>query len=175
MALLRADQHPVADRWTRIADDQPVPAAGAVILSHARLEAEAEHLWHRPDGLGVELTPADPVETITDWLPHLQLVALRFPAFTDGRPFSAARLLRSRYGFAGEVRAVGPVIADQRQFLLQCGFDSFEIDDPRILSSWQKADVWMPLTYQPEYNETLGPRSLNVLRARHSRPAAAAA
>lgn len=175
MALLRADQHPVADRWTRIGDDEAVPAAGAVILSRARLEAEAEHLWHRPDGLGAELTSADAVEAIADWLPHLQLVALRFPAFGDGRPFSAARLLRSRYGFKGEIRAVGPVLADQRQFLLQCGFDSFEIDDPRILSSWQKADVWMPVSYQPEYDETLGPKSLSVLRARHSRPAVAAA
>jgi len=102
-------------------------------------------------------------------------VAFRFPAFTDGRPFSAGRILRSRYRFKGEIRAAGHVLADQRQFLLQCGFDSFEIDDPRLLSSWEKVDVWMPLSYQPEYDEALGAKSLRVLRARHSRPAAAAA
>jgi uncharacterized protein (DUF934 family) len=174
MALLRADLT-IADRWTRIADEAPIPAAGAALVTRARLDVEAEHLWHRPDGLGVELSSADAVEDLEDWLPHLQLVAFRFPAFTDGRPFSAARLLRSRYGFKGEIRAIGPVLADQRQFLLQCGFDSFEITDPRILASWEKADVWMPVTYQPEYSETLGPRSLSVLRARHSRPAVAAA
>ncbi len=175
MALLKADRQPAADRWIRVADDQPVPAGGAVLVSRARLDVEAEHLWHRPDGLGVELAPADPVEALEEWLPHLQLVAFRFPAFTDGRPFSGGRILRSRYRFRGEIRAAGHVLADQQQFLLQCGFDSFQIDDPRLLSSWRKAEVWMPVGYQPDYDETLGAKSLRVLRARHSRPAVAAA
>ena len=69
------------------------------------------------------------------------LIALRFPKWVDGRAYSQARVLRSRYRFRGEIRAAGHVLADQQQFLLQCGFDSFQIDDPRLLSSWRKAEV----------------------------------
>jgi uncharacterized protein (DUF934 family) len=174
MPLLRGDEV-VADRWRRVADDAPIPAAGAVLLPLARLELEAEHLWHRPDGLGVELLPAEPVERLEDWIPHLELVALRFPAFNDGRAFSAARILRRRYGFVGELRATGEVLVDQRQFMLQCGFDSFEVAEGRPLDTWRRARVHMPLTYQIDYSEILGPAALSVFRARHARPTAIAA
>jgi uncharacterized protein (DUF934 family) len=173
MPLLKGDAV-VADDRLRVADDAPVPAAGPLLLTRQRLEAEAEHLWHRPDGLGVELMPGDAVEAIEDWLPRLDLVAFRFPSFTDGRPFSAARILRERYRFTGEIRAVGHVIPDQAQFLLQCGFDSIEIDED-ALPRWRAAKAWMPLTYQIGYTETLGPNALAVFRARHGRPETAAA
>jgi uncharacterized protein (DUF934 family) len=174
MPLLRGDAI-IADRWQRIADDAAIPATGAILLRLARLEAEAEHLWHRPDGLGAELLPDEPVERLEDWLEHLELVALRFPAFNDGRAFSAARILRQRYAFRGELRATGDVLVDQRQFMLQCGFDSFEVAEGRPLEAWRRARVHMPLTYQVDYAEALGPTALSVFRARHARPAAVAA
>jgi uncharacterized protein (DUF934 family) len=55
------------------------------------------------------------------------VVAAHFPIFRDGRSFSTAALLRNRFGYEGEVRAIGDVLIDQ---LLQCarvGFDSFEL------------------------------------------------
>lgn len=168
MPLIKGDKV-VADDRLRVADDAPVPAAGPLLLSRQRLAAEVEHLWHRPDGLGVELLPGDAIEAIEDWLPRLDLIAFRFPGFTDGRPFSAARILRERYGFTGEIRAVGHVIPDQAQFLSQCGFDSIEIDD-EALPRWQAARSWMPLTYQVGYTEALGRTALAVFRARHARP-----
>jgi uncharacterized protein (DUF934 family) len=174
MPLLRGDAV-VADRWRRIADVEPLPAAGAILLPLARLEAEAEYLWHRPDGLGVELLPDEPVERLEDWIEHLELIALRFPAFADGRAFSAARILRQRYRFVGELRATGEVLVDQRQFMLQCGFDSFEVAEGRPLETWRRARVQMPLTYQVGYAEALGPVALSVFRARHARPADIAA
>lgn len=172
MPLLKGDAV-VADDRLRIADDTPVPASGPLLLGRQRLAAEAEHLWHRPDGLGVELMPGDAVEAIEDWLPRLDLVALRFPSFTDGRPFSAARILRERYGFAGEIRAAGHVIPDQAQFLLQCGFDSIELAEAD-LPRWAAASARLPLTYQLGYAETLGPVALAVFRARHAQPESAA-
>jgi len=57
-------------------------------------------------------------------------IAIRFPAFGDGRGISLAVLLRERHGFTGEIRAVGYLIPDLAQFLLRSGFDTAEIADP---------------------------------------------
>ncbi len=56
---------------------------------------------------------------------HAKLIAIEFPAFTDGRGLSLAVLLRSRFGFAGELRAIGDVRADILHYLHRCGFDSY--------------------------------------------------
>ena len=68
-------------------------------------------------------------EAIAADLEHLALVAVHFPKFSDGRGLSTARLLRERYGYEGEVRAVGDVLRDQLPFLERCGFDAFALRD----------------------------------------------
>jgi uncharacterized protein (DUF934 family) len=60
------------------------------------------------------------------------LIAIDFPAFTDGRGLSLAVLLRTRYGFTGELRAVGDINADLLHYLARCGFDSFELPTPNV-------------------------------------------
>ena len=67
------------------------------------------------------------------------MIALEFPKFTDGRSYSHARLLRDRYGFTGELRAVGNVLRDQFQFMLRCGFDSLEVAEARQIEGWAEA------------------------------------
>jgi uncharacterized protein (DUF934 family) len=57
------------------------------------------------------------------------LIAIEFPAFTDGRGLSLAVLLRTRFGFDGELRAVGDVRADILHYLYRCGFDSYLMND----------------------------------------------
>jgi len=54
------------------------------------------------------------------------VVAIRFPKFVDGRGFSVARLLRERYQYQGEIRAIGEIIRDQLYLLQRCGFNAFE-------------------------------------------------
>ena len=61
------------------------------------------------------------------YLTRLQLIALVFPKFSDGRSYSAARLLRERFGYKGEMRATGDVLADQIPLMRRCGIDSFEV------------------------------------------------
>jgi len=56
-----------------------------------------------------------------------RVVAVRFPKFGDGRGYSIGRLLRERYGFKGELRAVGEVARDHLYAMAQCGFDAFEL------------------------------------------------
>ncbi len=78
-----------------------------------------------PDLLVLE--PTDDPRRIADRLPGLRLVAVNFPKYGDGRGYSIARLLRERYGYKGELRAVGVVARDHLQLMAQCGFDSFQL------------------------------------------------
>ncbi|MFT4159398.1 DUF934 domain-containing protein [Shinella sp.] len=84
-------------------------------------------------GLGVLINPADDVRRLEGHLDRLALVAVAFPAFSDGRAFSHASLLRSRLGFTGEVRAVGDVLIDQIPLMLRCGVDSFAVSNATAL------------------------------------------
>ena len=54
-----------------------------------------------------------------------------FPSATDGRGYSSARLLRERYGFAGELRAIGDIQRDQLFYLREVGFDAFAVRDDK--------------------------------------------
>ncbi len=55
------------------------------------------------------------------------LVAAHFPIFRDGRSFSTAALLRSRFAWSGEIRAIGDVLIDQLLQGARVGFDSFAL------------------------------------------------
>ena len=92
----------VADEWTAIADDAALPSDGAVILSLKRWQAERDALAGRNGKLGIRLpADADPSAIRAD-LDRFALIVLDFPKFNDGRAFSQARILRQRFGFAGE-------------------------------------------------------------------------
>ncbi|MCJ8239169.1 DUF934 domain-containing protein [Peteryoungia algae] len=81
-------------------------------------------------GLGVLLAPADDVRKLEPYLDRIALIAVAFPAFSDGRGFSHATLLRDRLGYTGELRAVGDVLIDQVPLMLRTGFDSFAVTNP---------------------------------------------
>jgi len=133
------------DPFVALADDEialPTPgsgALGAVILSFARFQKEGEAWLGQGAQIGVRLKPDEPVEGLAYDLPRLALVALAFPKFRDGRAYSAATLLRDRYKFAGEVRAVGDVLRDQALFMVRCGFDAFEPADGSTVDVWAHA------------------------------------
>ena len=76
--------------------------------------------------VGVWLDSHENVDEIADDLEGITAIALNFPKFTDGRAYSAAALLRSRYGFKGEIRAIGDVMRDQFFFMQRCGFDAIQ-------------------------------------------------
>ena len=82
----------------------------------------------------VALQPEDDPRTIADKLPGLKVVAVNFPKYADGRGYSIGRLLRERYGYQGELRAIGVVGRDHLRLLAQCGFDAFQLregEDPQ--------------------------------------------
>lgn len=122
------------DRWRHAESADELAETGQTILSleaFLGLDDEVRRTANRR--LGVRLKPGEPVEKIADYLPELPVVALEFPAFSDGRSFSKAEILRRRYGFEGKVRAVGQVLPDQLSHMLRVGFDEFEVSHPVTL------------------------------------------
>jgi len=82
-----------------------------------------------PEGEVIRLEPQDDPAAIAARLQNVSLVEINFPKFGDGRGFSIARLLRERYGYKGELRAVGQVARDHLHYMEQCGFDAFLLRD----------------------------------------------
>jgi uncharacterized protein (DUF934 family) len=87
----------------------------------------------------LDLAHTDDPAAVKDYLTGLHLIRIHFPAFSDGRAFTIARRLRMM-GFAGELRALGPVIADQYAMARRVGFDSVEIPDD--LAARQPQEQW---------------------------------
>ena len=78
------------------------------------------------------------------------LVAIEFPGPGDGRGFTSARLLRQRYGFKGEIRAVGAgVKQDLLFFMVRCGIDAFDLVATENLAEARQALRRFTLAYQP--------------------------
>jgi uncharacterized protein (DUF934 family) len=135
------------DPFTAVGDEQSVPP-GDVIISLARFQAEGEALLGDGRSVGVRLESHEEVEALVYDLPQLSVVALAFPKFGDGRAYSYARLLRERFGFTGEVRAVGDVLREQAGYMVRCGFDAFEPADGSSLEDWQRASQRFRHVYQ---------------------------
>jgi len=74
--------------------------------------------------MGVWLENHDEPGALADSIDELSIIAVNFRKFTDGRGYSSARLLRERYGYKYDLRAVRDVLFDQLQFMKRCGFDS---------------------------------------------------
>lgn len=115
----------------------------------ATWQADRDALIARGVPLGLTLNPDDAVEPLGPDIHRFDLIALDFPAFTDGRPYSAARLLRERFGYRGELRATGDVQRDQMAFMARCGFDAFEVADEHAAKDFAAAQAEISVTYQP--------------------------
>lgn len=105
--------------------------ADDIIVPLALWREHAHALKVRDGGLGIWLDAGEEVEEIADDLDSFQLIALNFPSFTDGRHSSTAYLLRTRYGYTGELRAIGDVLQDQLFALRRVGFDAFAVRPDR--------------------------------------------
>lgn len=139
------------DEWTHAEAAEALAGNGRFILPLAVvLGLDPEVRKSARERLGILLQPGDQLEKIAELLPDLSLVALAFPAFNDGRSFSKAELLRSRYHFEGPVRAVGQVLVDQLPHMLRLGFSEFEVSHPVLIKRLEAGQTGgIPLYYQP--------------------------
>jgi phosphoadenosine phosphosulfate reductase len=137
------------DPWRRLDAAQELPTSGQILMALDDWHRRAPLRAHVPATLsnvafGLMLEPDDLVGEIAADLPHLGLVTIAFPKFTDGRGYSMAQLIRTRYGFKGQLRAVGDVLFDQLQLMARSGFNAFEITDAatiRLLEAGRRPDI----------------------------------
>ena len=143
--------------WTQDGIVENDPWTASQTEEGAKLLPLAEALDHSQDNaaFGVILQPADDVRALVPILERLAIVALTFPAFSDGRAFSQAMLLRDRLGYKGELRAVGNVLLDQVPLMLRTGFNSFEVSHaPTLDRLVEKRLPGIDLHYQPSADRT---------------------
>jgi uncharacterized protein (DUF934 family) len=126
------------DPFTYVPDDQGM-IPGDVIISLTRFQAEGDALLSEGRAVGVRLESHEAAEALAYDLPKIALIALAFPKFGDGRAYTSARLLRERYGFTREIRAVGDVLREQAGFMVRCGIDAFQPADGSTPEQWAAA------------------------------------
>lgn len=106
----------------------------------------------------IRVEPDDDVAMLDGWLEKLSLIAVSFPAFSDGRAFSQATLLRDRSGFTGEIRAVGDVLIDQVAYMIRCGIDSVAVDNAVAIARLEQGRLGaVPEYYQPTVQDAPHP------------------
>jgi uncharacterized protein (DUF934 family) len=137
------------DAFVHVADDAEIPADGAILISSARFLENAEALSQRAGPTGVIWPNSRDVDDLVPWLDRLAVVALVFPTFRDGRAYSQARLLRERFNYRGELRAIGQVLRDQFLFMLRAGFDAFEVKKPADAEAFANTVKRYSVFYQP--------------------------
>jgi uncharacterized protein (DUF934 family) len=133
---------PQNDRW-QLVNGEDGPQSHPSPAPHRLLTLEQWHAvraeWPQGVAVGVILPNDADVEGLAEDLPRLALVVLNFPKWVDGRAYSQARLLRSRYGFKGEVRATGEVLVDMLPLLQRTGFDAAQLRADQKLESARRA------------------------------------
>lgn len=132
MSTLLKNRQVTQDAWHIVglgADGAPaLPEDGIdAIVPLSLWRSQRPALLTRAGKTGVWLEPSDDPAVLFSYAPLPELIAVRFPTFTDGRGYSIARLLRERHGFRGELRAIGDVLQDTLFELARCGFDAFAL------------------------------------------------
>ena len=149
------------DVYASVADDAVLPD-GPVLVSLARFQKDREALLARNTPVGIRLQANENPEILGQDVNHFALIALEFPKFRDGRAFSWARMLRTRLGFTGEIRAMGEFLYDQVNYQKRVGFDAWEVPDHFTIEMFNRALTEMTNVYQPS---TDGKKTIRELRA----------
>ncbi len=137
----------VDDAWQMIGVNDLLPESH-FIIPFMRWKKERDMFIDKRTNLGVCVNGGDNLEDLIEDLGLFSIIALEFPKYTDGRCFSYARLLRERYHYQGELRAVGNVLRDQLAFLERCGIDSIVLDVSEDLSEALRSFDDISVKYQ---------------------------
>ncbi len=160
MHLLESTGRISDDRWVHVGDDEGVPTAGDIIVTPGRLPVSA------PGRLGIAIANHVDVASLDLDLGSLSLIVLNFPSFADGRAYSQARALRNTLGYVAELRASGHLLPDQLGFMVEVGFDSFDLQTDRFpVERWTEALEAVTLTY---HRHLARPGQARVIAARHA-------
>ena len=153
MSLLLGSDGPKADAFALVEDVAALSlATGPALVPLTVVDEAVKAARNAPVGLLVDNGTG--IEAIRPYFEAVALIAIVFPSFSDGRGLSLARRLR-RAGFAGTLRARGPLIADQFAETLACGFDEIEVPDATAArqppAQWMKSKTIVTTIYQSGY------------------------
>ncbi|MDG1820010.1 MAG: DUF934 domain-containing protein [Porticoccaceae bacterium] len=109
------------------AESDTLPA-GDILVAAAYWQANQQQLSEHSGNVGVWIDSHEEIEEFASTIAAAPVIAINFPKFVDGRGFSVARLLRERYGYIGEIRAIGNFIRDQLFMMQRCGFNAFQFE-----------------------------------------------
>jgi phosphoadenosine phosphosulfate reductase len=131
----------VADEWRDLKEDEALTDLDHVHVPFA-LYVENKATIDAADGkVGLILSPGDDVDAIGEEANRFASIIIEFPAFTDGRGYSYARLLRERYGYEGELRARGDILTDQAPYFFRCGFDALTVVNEATKKALENGDL----------------------------------
>jgi uncharacterized protein (DUF934 family) len=139
----------VTDEWVRYDRYRSLGGATRILVSVVDLARYPRYFERSSLRLGLDLEVGDAIGEVSAWLPRFELIRLNFEAFSDGRPFSQARLLRERYAYRGDIRAHGQVLRDQLSFMQRCGINQFSLADGEDVDLALDAFQDISESYQP--------------------------
>ena len=126
MSKVIIDNAIVDDGWTLVATSAAeIPSAEKIIVPLKIWQEKPAALNEKI--VGIWLDSADDPGVLARDINSLPIIAVNFPTFKDGRGYSTAYLLRTRYGYTGELRAIGDIQRDQLFYLKRVGFNAFAI------------------------------------------------
>ena len=138
--------------WTRsgFVADRHSPSSGTVFVS----PEEATGRLGSGAPIVLVLAAGDDPSACAGRINEFAAIHIRFPVFSDGRGFTAARILRDRLGYKGPIRATGKFILDQIALMLRTGFDEFAVTHPATIARLEAGDLAeVPQYLQPAIGE----------------------
>jgi len=117
--------------------------------------AQTDAVTERNQPFGIWLDSNQDPANIGDAVDSFAVIAVNFPKFADGRGYSIAALLRTRYGYTGELRAIGDVLRDQLFYMQRVGFNAFAVRADKDIHDAVEALSDFSETYQGSVNQPL--------------------
>ncbi len=138
-----ADGQFVEDDWRHLGDgeDPKTVDAERVIVPLALWRSDRDRLVQSGRKIGVRVEAGDTIDPASDALNQVTLFSVVFAKFSDGRGYSTGRVLRDRFGFAGELRAEGDVLIDQIPQMIRCGFTSFAVTHGGTIAALERGEL----------------------------------
>ena len=155
MTLLRNGVWTDNDAWTPVESHNENEVLEIDLQAHHLLNIDQFQrlsLEEKTRAPAVLLNPEDDVQLLKEHLGSLQLIAINFPKYTDGRGYSQARILRTQLNFPGEIRALGDVRPDQILFMMRAGITSFQFETQPNEQVVQQILTRYKANYQPSYS-----------------------
>ncbi|OUS23618.1 hypothetical protein A9Q99_26585 [Gammaproteobacteria bacterium 45_16_T64] len=147
----------IEDQWVLVAEPseelQTIEDDIHIIVPLSYWTDNKTAILARTGKAGIQVSGADELDSFSEDLDDIDVIAIDFPKFGDGRGYSMARLLRERHGYTSEIRATGDVLRDQLSFMERCGFDAYALRADRNMEDAIKSFSALTIAYQSDVVE----------------------